>query len=101
MWLLVTREPRPDAPYWPGRRYLAAVDAVVWPALWVAALGYSPVPGGLFVPVAVAVLMLNALVRLHRAVLENHRYQFTTCRWARGLVGALALGCVLKVFLAL
>ena len=29
MWLLVAREPRPDAPDWPGRRLLAAVDAVV------------------------------------------------------------------------
>jgi hypothetical protein len=28
MWLLVAREPRPDAPDWPGRRLLAAVDAV-------------------------------------------------------------------------
>jgi hypothetical protein len=29
MWLLVAREPRPDAPDWPGRRMLAALDAVV------------------------------------------------------------------------
>ena len=35
MWLLVAREPRPDAPDWPGRRLLAAVDAVAWPLLWV------------------------------------------------------------------
>jgi hypothetical protein len=101
MWLLVTRESRPDAPYWPGRRWLAAVDAVVWPAHWGAALGHLQRAGGSFVPVAVVVLKLNALVRLHRALLENHRYRFTACRWARGLVGALALGCVLKVLLAL
>ena len=35
MWLLVAREPRPDAPDWPGRRLLAAVDAVIWPLMWV------------------------------------------------------------------
>ena len=35
MWLLVARGPRPDAPDWPGRRMFAAVDAVVWPLLWV------------------------------------------------------------------
>ena len=34
MIVLVQREPRPDASYWPGRRLLAAVDAVdavIWP----------------------------------------------------------------------
>ena len=35
MWLLVAREPRPDAPDWPGRRLLAAIDAVAWPLMWV------------------------------------------------------------------
>lgn len=34
MWLLFTRAPPQDAPYWPGRRCLAAVDAVVWPGLY-------------------------------------------------------------------
>ena len=42
MWLLVAREPRPDAPDWPGRRMLAAVDAVVWPLLWVLLIQHAP-----------------------------------------------------------
>lgn len=36
---VVYRSPVPDAPYWSGRRSLAAVDAVVWSGLclWAAA----------------------------------------------------------------
>ena len=29
MWLLVAREPRANAPHWTGRRWLAAIDAVL------------------------------------------------------------------------
>lgn len=46
MWLLLTRQPKPDAAYWPGRRVLAALDAVAWPALWLVALSHAPVPTG-------------------------------------------------------
>jgi hypothetical protein len=31
MWMLLVRSPPPDAPYWPGRRWLSAIDAVAWP----------------------------------------------------------------------
>jgi hypothetical protein len=34
VFVLRTRDPRPDAPDWPGRRLLAAVDAVAWPPMW-------------------------------------------------------------------
>ena len=47
MWQLVAREPRPDAPEWPGRRLLAAVDAVVWPLMWVLLIQHAPQPLGL------------------------------------------------------
>lgn len=30
MWVLFARADPPDAPYWPGRRWLAALDAVGW-----------------------------------------------------------------------
>ena len=30
MWLWIARDPLPDAPYWAGRRWLAAIDAAVW-----------------------------------------------------------------------
>ena len=42
MWLLVAREPRPDAPEWPGRRLLAAVDAVMSPPIWAPLIRYAP-----------------------------------------------------------
>ncbi|MBE0548766.1 MAG: hypothetical protein IH627_14200 [Rubrivivax sp.] len=97
MWLLVAREPRPDAPDWPGRRVLAAVDAVVWPLLWVLVLRHAPGPVGLVGPLVVAVAALLALGRLHRALWVNHRYWFTTWRWAKVLGGMLLLGALLKL----
>lgn len=97
MWLLVTREPRPDAPYWPGRRWLAAVDAVAWPGLCVTAAWHAPEPVGLVLPFATASAVLFAIGRLRRAIWENRRYRFSTWRWA-GFVGALlVLGAMLKV----
>ena len=54
MWLLVAREPTPDAPYWPGRRLLAAVDAAVWPLLWVLVFSHAPKPVGLIGPFVAA-----------------------------------------------
>ena len=71
MWLLVAREPTPDAPYWPGRRLLAAVDAAVWPLLWVLVFSHAPKPVGLVGPFVAAVAFLFALGRLHRALWIN------------------------------
>ena len=58
MWLLVAREPRPDAPDWPGRRLLAAVDAVAWPLLWVLLIRQVPGPAGLVGPFVTALAVL-------------------------------------------
>ena len=96
MWLVVAREPRPDAPYWPGRRVLAAVDAAVWPLLWVLVFSHASKPVGPFV---VAVALLCALGRLHRALWVNHRYWFTTWRWGRVAAELLMIGVVLKLLL--
>ena len=52
MWLLYARAPAPDAPYWPGRRWLAAVDAAVWPLLWVLAFSHAPNPVGIVGPLS-------------------------------------------------
>ena len=97
MWLLVAREPRPDAPYWPGRRMLAAVDAAVWPLLWVLVFSHAPKPVGLVGPFVAAVALLFALGRLHRALWINHRYWFTTWRWGRIVAVFLLIGMVLKL----
>ena len=59
MWLLVAREPRPDAPEWPGRRLLAAVDAVAWPLMWVLLIRQVPGPAGLVGPFVTALAVLT------------------------------------------
>lgn len=97
MLLVVAREPRPDAPVWLGRRALAAVDALVWPLLWVLAFRDAPEPVGLIGPSASAVAALFALGRLHRALWVNHRYRFTTWRWGKVLAAILLIGALLKL----
>lgn len=99
MWLLYARAPTPDAPYWPGRRWLAAIDAAVWPLLWVVVFNYAPKPVGLVGPFVTAVALLSALGRLHRALWANHRYRFTTWRWGRVVAALLLISLVLKVTL--
>ncbi len=97
MWLVVAREAKPDVPYWPGRRLLAAVDAVVWPLLWALVFSHAPKPVGLVGPFVAAVALLCALGRLHRALWVNHRYWFTTWRWGRIAAALLLMGVVLKL----
>jgi len=96
MWLVLTRAPQPDAPYWPSRRLLALVDAVAWPAAWIALAMQLPQPAGIVGPMVIALLVLSALGRAHRAAWQNHRYRFTTWRWGRVAAGALVIGLVLK-----
>ena len=97
MWLVVAREPKPDAPYWPGRRVFAAVDATVWPLLWVLVFSHAPKPVGLVGPFVAAIALLCALGRLHRALWVNHRYWFTTWRWGKVLGAMLLIGAVMKL----
>jgi len=97
MWVLFARAPPPDAPYWPGRRWLAAVDAVAWPgAIW-SALSHVPGQGGLVLALAMALLVVSAARRLFTALLVNHRYHFTTWRWGRWVLWMTALGTLLKL----
>lgn len=97
MWLLVAREPRPDAPDWPGRRVFAAVDAVMWPAMWVLLIQHAPQPVGLFGPFVTAMVVLLGLGRLHCALCLNHRYWFTTWRWGKVLAAIFLIGAILKL----
>ena len=97
MWLLMVREPRPDAPAWPGRRACSSIDAIVWPLLWVLLIKQVPEPVGLVGPFVTAVAALCAVGRLHRALWVNHRYWFTTWRWGKVAAGLLFVGAVLKV----
>jgi hypothetical protein len=97
MWLLVAREPRPDAPEWPGRRLLAAVDAVAWPLMWVLLIQQVPGQAGVVGPFVTALAVLLGLGRLHRALRVNHRYWFTTWRWGKVLASMLLIGALLKL----
>jgi hypothetical protein len=97
MWLVLTRKPLPDATYWPGRRLFALADAIAWPAGWVALAAQLPQPVGIVGPMVIALAVLCALGRAHRAVWQNHRYHFTTWRWGRVVVGLLVVGLVVKV----
>jgi hypothetical protein len=99
MWLLVAREPRPDAPYWPGRRWLGAIDAALWPLLWVLLFSHAPTPVGIVGPFVAAVALLCALGRLHRALWVTHRYWFTTWRWGQMAAVLMLMGVVLKLSL--
>ena len=85
MWMLFARAAKADAAHWPGRRWLAALDAVGWPALWVSAIACAPFPLGIFGGVVTAVALLLAARRVRRAAWHNARYWFTTWTWGAPL----------------
>lgn len=97
MWVIFARAPPPDAQVWPGRRVLALFDAVAWPAAWAVWLLGPSVPLGLAGQCALAWCGVAAVRRALRAVLQNHRYHFTTWRWGRWLVVVLLFGYSLKL----
>jgi hypothetical protein len=65
MLVVIAREPRSDAPSWEGRHWLAGVDAVAWPALWMAASRHLPAQAGALGVLTTAVAAVRALERLH------------------------------------
>ena len=97
MWIVIARAPEPDKAYWPGRRWLAGLDAVLWPGIGLALLVEVPAAGGIVLPLAGALLVMNASMRLHTALCANHRYRFTTWRWGRIAVALMMIGVALKI----
>jgi len=97
--ILFQRAPRPDAVLWRGRRPLAAIDALVWPALWIAVAFAGPFGSGIVGVAVVACALFTAPTRLHKAICKNERYHFTTWRWGRPLILLLAIGAVMKLAL--
>jgi len=97
MWILFKREPRPDAPYWPGRRWLAALDAVAWPAAWALGVTQAPIASGIVGVLIIACAALAAASRFRKALLRNERYQFTSWRWGKVLLGLVLLGLLIKL----
>ncbi len=98
MWLLVAREPGPDAPQWAGRKILAVLDAVAWPLLAVLIVFQSRVPLGVVSTVLAVAAFSLSVARLRRAIWLNHRYRFTTWRWGGAVLGLILLGATLKIF---
>ena len=96
MWIVFARAPAPDVAYWPGRRWLAALDAVAWPAIILAVLAQVPGEPGIVLPMAGAILALAAMTRLRTALWINHRYRFTTWRWGHVAVALVLIGMAMK-----
>ena len=100
MWFLYARAQVPDAPYWPGRRLLAVVDALVWPGLIAAMVGDSSLQTGGVGSMTLALCMVCGVRRCMRALWHNERYQFTTWRWGLPLATLITLGAALKLAVA-
>lgn len=101
MWILFARPPKADKPYWAGRRLLAALDALIWPALALMALAQVSGAGGIARPMAAAMALLFGLCRLDTAWRRNHRYRFVTWSLARTVLALVLVGAVLKVMMAI
>ena len=99
VFLLISREPRPEFAYWPGRRVLAALDAMVWPSAVAVIVAASPLNVGAFGAVVIVVAAYFGAQRLYRALWMNQRYRFTTWVWGKRLGALLLLGLLLKVAL--
>ena len=97
MFVVLYRNPKPDAEQWPGRRSLAAIDAVLWPALWIMAVAAFRDRTGILAPMAIALLVLFAAARLTRALWRNERYWFSTRRWGKFAVVLAAIGFALQL----
>jgi hypothetical protein len=101
MWIVFARAPAPDAAYWPGRRWLGAIDAIAWPLAAMALLAQVSGGSGILMPTGVAVLALVGLSRVHTAFCLNHRYRFTTWRWGRIAQLLLVVGALIKLLLTM
>ena len=99
MWVLYARAPAPNLPYWQGRRWLALLDAAMWPALLAFHVVNTPLNAGVVGPVVLALCALIAVRRCGRALWHNEQYRFTTWRLGVALGALLAIGILLKLAL--
>jgi hypothetical protein len=91
------REPYPNMPHWPGRRFFAALDAVGWPAAVAYGVTHIPLPVGVVGAVVLALCALSGALRFSRAVLASHRYRFTTSWVARAVLVLTSLGVMVRL----
>jgi hypothetical protein len=94
---IFVREVPADVAVWPGRRLLAAVDAIAWPGLWIYLTMHAPFDTGLLGTAVVALAGVLAVLRASKALLRNERYRFTVVRWGRVALGLVLIGFVLKI----
>ena len=99
MLVVFQRAPIPNAAYWPGRRVLAALDAIAWPALWIAGAIVAPFRTGIAGALLISLALFLSMERLRKAIVENERYRFTTWRWGRPVGVFVAVGASLKLML--
>lgn len=86
MWVLYARAPAPNLPYWWGRRWLALLDAALWPALLAFNVVTFPLSAGVVGPVVLAICAFIGVRGCARALWHNEQYRFTTWRFG-ALVG--------------
>lgn len=82
---------------WQGRRIIAALDAVAWPAAWAWVVTQKIPSGGLTTRWLLALLVCIAVRRLYRAVFENETYGISTWRWAKVLAWVWLFGMALRL----
>jgi hypothetical protein len=97
MWLLFARTPTPAAADWPGRRTLAVIDALAWPAAVACAVSAMTVSHGLVGNVAVATCAVLGVRGAWTAAFRSSHYRFTTWHLGMPLAAILALGVVMKL----
>ncbi len=101
MWILFLRPPVPDKACWAGRRLLAVLDALCWPALALMVLVQFSGAGGIARPMAAAMALLFALCRVDTAWRRNHRYRFVTWWLARTVSALVLVGAALKFMMVI
>jgi len=99
MIVVFPRAEAPAARVWPGRRWLAALDALLWPAALLALLLRVDNRPGIVGAVGFAVACGYALRRLHRALAHNERYEFMSWKWGRWLTLIAGFGLTLQLAL--
>lgn len=97
MLLVVARKPPPPVTVWTGRRWFAAIDALLWPAILIAGVWIAPFASGAVGLVLVAAALWFAAKRLLGALFANEHYRFTTWRWGRFTACLLMVGALLKI----
>jgi hypothetical protein len=94
--IVFSRQPRPDAADWPGRRVLSLLDAIVWPAAWFGTFSSLPMDVGLVGTCILSLAIVAAVGRSWRALFDNARYRFTTYQWGVPIATLCVLGLALK-----